>query len=186
MKSKFKLLLKTILTFLSKYSITIRKYYLEWKMIGCVPIGLLIINFIFQRIFRINGDVDIPVHFTSRIAAYQNIKLVKDETTVRSFAVSGGCYIQAINGIEIGENFLFAPGVKIISANHDFKDREKSVKTPPIRIGKNVWIGANAVILPGVEIGDNCIIAAGSIVTKSFKENNLVIGGNPARVIKKI
>lgn len=53
-------------------------------------------------------------------------------------------------------------------------------------IGKNVWICDNVCILPGVKIGDNCIIAAGSVVTKSFEEEGLLIGGVPAKVIKKM
>jgi len=53
----------------------------------------------------------------------------------------------------------------------------------PIRIGKKCWIGANAIILPSVELGDNVIVAAGSVVNKSFPDN-IVIGGNPARVIR--
>jgi acetyltransferase-like isoleucine patch superfamily enzyme len=74
-------------------------------------------------------------------------------------------------------------GSKIISANHDIYDFSKHIKKS-VKIGNNVWIGANVVILPGVEIGDNTIIGAGSIVTKSFKEGNCVIGGNPAKIIR--
>jgi len=56
----------------------------------------------------------------------------------------------------------------------------------PIKIGKNCWIGANAVILPGVELAEHTIVAAGAVVTKSFLEGDCVIGGVPAKVIKKI
>ena len=76
-------------------------------------------------------------------------------------------------------------GSKIISANHDVSDFSKHIKKP-VKIGNNVWIGANVVILPGVEIGDNTVIGAGSIVTKSFKEGNCIIAGNPAKIIKKL
>ena len=76
-----------------------------------------------------------------------------------------------------------APGVKIISANHDQSDYYKLIKSRPIAIGSNVWIGANAVILPGITIGDNVIIGAGSIVTKSIPANSIAVG-NPCRVIK--
>jgi acetyltransferase-like isoleucine patch superfamily enzyme len=102
-----------------------------------------------------------------------------------SFAISGGCYFQALNGIKLGKNFLFAPGVKLISANHDFSNHNHSIKENPIIIGDNVWLGANVIILPGVELGNNCIVGAGSVVTKSFKKDNLVIAGNPARIIKE-
>ncbi|HIE35115.1 MAG TPA: acyltransferase, partial [Campylobacterales bacterium] len=96
----------------------------------------------------------------------------------------GHFYFQALNGIKLGKNFLFAPGVKLISSNHDVKDYSKSIAANPIIIGDNVWVGANAIILPGVEIGSNCIVGAGSVVTKSFKEDNLVIVGNPAKIMK--
>jgi acetyltransferase-like isoleucine patch superfamily enzyme len=144
-----------------------------------IPPGLFFINFIFQRIFRINGEIPWMVNFTSRVSG--NIKIGKNVWI--SFAVSGGCYVQGINGIEIGDNTIFAPGVKIISANHDPNDYNKWIKCSPIKIGKNCWIGANAVILPGVQLGDNVIVGAGSVVTKSFP-NNCTIAGVPAKIIK--
>lgn len=148
------------------------------------PLGISIVNFCFQKILRINGDVAIPVNFTSRVVFFENISLHPDKTTRLSFAVSGGIYIQAVNGIKIGKNFLFAPGVRIISSNHDFLSREKSVESDPIIIGSNVWLGANVVILPGVELADGAIVGAGSIVTKSFTQKNSIIVGNPAKLVK--
>jgi acetyltransferase-like isoleucine patch superfamily enzyme len=105
--------------------------------------------------------------------------------TLASFAISGGCYFQAINGIHLGKSFLFAPGVKLISANHDMTNNGKYIIGKPIIIGDNVWLGADVIILPEVEIGDNCIVGAGSVVTKSFKKKNLIIAGNPAIIIGK-
>jgi len=64
----------------------------------------------------------------------------------------------------------------------NYNSHDKSV--PPIKIGKNCWLGANSVILPGVELGDNVIVAAGAVVTKSFS-NNLVIGGVPAKILSE-
>ena len=100
-----------------------------------------------------------------------------------SCALSGGCYIQGMNGIEIGDETLFAPGVKIISANHSLENLACSEKAPPIRIGKRVWIGADAVILPGIEVGDDAVIGAGSIVTKNVPPGAIVLG-NPPGLIK--
>lgn len=102
-----------------------------------------------------------------------------------SFAVSGGCYIQATNGIRIGEETVFAPGVKIISANHDLATLANAAPAPPVVIGTRCWLGANAVILPGVKLGDHVIVGAGSVVTESFPAN-VVVGGVPAHVIRRL
>lgn len=80
-----------------------------------------------------------------------------------------------------------ANGVMIVDHDHDLTDPSvigNPGKMEKIRIGHNVWIGANAVILKGVELGDNCVVGAGSIVTHSFPENS-IIAGNPARLLKK-
>jgi acetyltransferase-like isoleucine patch superfamily enzyme len=176
-------LFKGILNFLS-FIPCIRKYHKEWKLFGRVPFGLLHISWMHRKIRGINRGVKFPLHFTSRIIAPKNLKIHKDATTIGSFAMSGGCYFQALNGIKIGENFLFAPGVKLISSNHDFHDKSKIAEASPIKIGSNVWLGANVVILPGVEIGNNVIVGAGAVVTKSFSDN-VIIGGNPAKIIKE-
>jgi hypothetical protein len=90
-----------------------------------VGIPLLICNMIFQRFLRINGDMPWMVHYTSRVVKPENIFIEDAEssyTVYVSFAVSGNCYIQAGNGIHFGEGTIFAPGVKIISANHSYKE----------------------------------------------------------------
>lgn len=150
-----------------------------------IGLGLFLINFIVNRVFGVNRKMPCSVHFTSKFISPENIKFQKDTTTLVSFAVSGHCYMQAINGIVLGRNCLFASGVKIISANHDFENKNQPVLARPVKIGNNVWIGANVVILAGVEIADNCIVGAGSVVTKSFYEPNLIIAGNPARIVRK-
>lgn len=164
-----------------------KKYYKDWKILSSSKIGTLVINFIFQRIFRINGRCKYPIHFTSRITNPDNFIIRgTGKRTVFCMAVNGGCYFQAANDIIIEEGVLIAPGVKIISGNHDIFNLDKPATVDnPIHIGANVWIGANAVILPGVNIAADCIIGAGSIVTKSFHESGLIIAGNPARVIGK-
>lgn len=175
--------IKKILLPIFNRSAILMRFYENSSFIR-TPLGLSIINFLFQRVFRVNGDMPIPVNFTSRVVSVQNISLYQDKSTKLSFAVSGGIYIQAVNGIKIGKNFLFAPGIKIISSNHDFMHREKSIETKPIIIGSDVWLGANVVILPGIELADGAIVGAGSIVTKSFTQKNSVIAGNPAKLLK--
>ncbi len=96
-----------------------------------------------------------------------------------------GAYIQGAGSVYIGDYVRFGPGVGILSSNHDLYDRDKYV-IKPIIIGDYCWIGMNAMILAGVTLGPSTIVGAGSIVTKSFPEGYCVIGGNPAKVLKKI
>lgn len=90
--------------------------------------------------------------------------------------------------IDIGDNVMFAPNVVVSTAGHPIRPDYRKIGTQyslPIKIGNNVWIGAGAVILPGVSIGDNTVIGAGSIVTRSIPAN-CVAYGNPCRVQREI
>jgi acetyltransferase-like isoleucine patch superfamily enzyme len=97
-----------------------------------------------------------------------------------------GCYIQAVNKIIIGTKTRTGPGVKIISANHDIISIDTLLPSSPIIIGDGCWLGANAVILPGVILGDHTIVGAGAVVTKPFEDGYCVVGGVPAKVIKNL
>ncbi len=133
-------------------------------------------------ILRQNSRVPWPVHFTSQVICPEKVKLGRCAFP----GDSPHCYIQAINGIEIGDYTNIAPGVGLISANHDPLDNARHLPAPPIRIGAHCWIGINAVILPGVMLGDYTIVGAGAVVTKSFPEGYCVIAGNPARKIREL
>lgn len=90
--------------------------------------------------------------------------------------------------VTIGENAFIGPNVSMYTACHplDAVERNRGVEwAEPITIGNNVWIGGNVTILPGVVIGDNVVIGAGSVVTKSFPDNCL-IAGNPARLLRNL
>jgi acetyltransferase-like isoleucine patch superfamily enzyme len=106
--------------------------------------------------------------------------------TKRIFGVHPTTYIQDFNSIKTNGPIWIGPGAALITRNHCINDLNKHEKHKEIHIGKNSWIGANAIILPGVRLGEHTIVGAGSIVTKSFSEGNCVIGGNPAKIIKKI
>jgi hypothetical protein len=147
-----------------------------------LPFSLWLVNAWFQRILRLNADAPFSVHFTSTVIIGNGIH--PGRNVWKSFARSGGCYIQGGNGIFLGDETLFAPGVKIISANHDPARGMAWEDGPPIRIGCRCWIGANAVILPGVELGDDCIVGAGAVVTRSFGPGSRV-AGVPARLLPR-
>lgn len=136
--------------------------------------------FIPQKIFRINGSVKWPVHFTSKIGCPQNIK----KGIMCDPGDNPGIYIQANNSIIIGSNVGFGAGTKIISSNHSHNNHSKHDTCSSIKIGNNVFVGANSVILPTVIIGNNVVIGAGSIVTKDIPSNSIAVG-NPCKVIKQ-
>jgi acetyltransferase-like isoleucine patch superfamily enzyme len=88
--------------------------------------------------------------------------------------------------IHIGDNVRIASNVQIITRNHDLKDISKYEERKDVYICDNCWIGANAIILPGVTLGEHTIVGAGSVVTKNFTNGFCVIAGNPAKKIKNI
>lgn len=100
-----------------------------------------------------------------------------------------GAYIHAQKKIHIGENSVIASGVNILDTNgHEVysHDRTKGRDKPEsVIIGDNVWIGLNAIILKGTEIGNNSVVSAGSVVKGGFPSNSLIVG-NPAKVVKTI
>lgn len=99
-----------------------------------------------------------------------------------------GCILLDCNRIVIGDDTLLAPGVQISAAYHptDYEPRRRKLEAAaPVIIGKNVWIGAGAIICPGVTIGDDTTIGAGSVVTKDIPAR-VVAAGNPCRVLRQL
>ncbi len=139
-------------------------------------------DFIFRKILGQNRDTKWAVHHTSTII-HPN-KIIRGKNVYPGDSPSN--YIQAINGIKIGDDTNLGPGVGLISANHNFIENKIHDVVSPIIIGKNCWIGMNAIVLPSVVLGDYTIVGAGSVVTNNFEEGYCVIGGNPAKKIKNI
>ncbi|MGM9929774.1 MAG: sugar O-acetyltransferase [Bacillus sp. (in: firmicutes)] len=105
-----------------------------------------------------------------------------------NFYANFDCVFLDVCEISIGDNCFIAPGVHIYTATHPLNAQERisGVESGiPVKIGHNVWIGGRAVINPGVNIGNNVVVASGSVVTKDVPDN-VVVGGNPAKVIKRI
>ena len=100
--------------------------------------------------------------------------------------INMGCKFQDQGGIFIGDGALIGHNVVLATLNHAMSPKDRATMVPAsIHIGRNVWIGANATVLPGVTIGDGSIVAAGAVVTKDVPENTIV-GGVPARIIQQL
>lgn len=110
----------------------------------------------------------------------------KNITIGRDVFINSGCHFQDQGGIEIGDGALIGHNVVLATIDHDLDPAQnRKNHYAPIRIGAHVWIGSNATILSGVSIGEWSVIAAGAVVTRDVPPN-VVVGGVPARIIKKI
>lgn len=101
-----------------------------------------------------------------------------------------GLHNTVIGPVTIGSHVNLAQGITVTALNHNFEDPnkridEQGISTTPVTIEDDVWIGANAVVLPGVTIGNHSVVAAGAVVTKDVPPHSLV-AGVPAKVIKQI
>ncbi len=135
-----------------------------------------------QKCLGFNRDAYWPMHFSSIVS---NVRRIKTGIGTAP-GLSPGCYIQGINGVEIGDYTIIAPNVGLISASHALTDLSRHEAARPLKIGRYCWLGMNAVILPGVEIGDHTVVAAGAVVATSFPDGYCVLGGVPARVLKTL
>lgn len=100
--------------------------------------------------------------------------------------INACCHFQDHGGVTLGDDCLVGHNVVFATLNHGIAPEHRAAMYPaPIVVGKNVWIGSNSTILQGVTIGDNAIIAAGSVVTKDV-EANTIVGGIPAKFIRNI
>ncbi|WNI37869.1 sugar O-acetyltransferase [Chryseobacterium sp. SG20098] len=90
--------------------------------------------------------------------------------------------------VEFGDNVFIGPNCSFYTAGHplDVQQRNEGLEyAHPIKVGDNVWLGGNVVVLPGVSIGNNSVIGAGSVVTKDIPENVVAVG-NPCKIVKNI
>ena len=110
----------------------------------------------------------------------------KNTTVGKGVFINTGCHFQDQGGITVGDGVLIGHNVVLATLNHAMSPEDRASMIPaPIRIGKRVWIGANATVLPGVTIGDGSIVAAGAVVTKDVPENT-VVAGVPAVPIRHL
>ena len=102
----------------------------------------------------------------------------------RNVIVMPGCLMMSAGGITIDDEVMVAANVQLISNNHDLENRSV-ITCKPVHICQRAWIGAGATILPGVTVGENAVVGAGSVVTHDV-EPDTIVAGNPARVIRHI
>lgn len=129
-----------------------------------------------------NKGINFYVRPKAKIRYWENISVGNNS------AFGDNSYIVAIDDIVIGDNVMMAPNVTILTANHEITPKNKLLNTgidkkKPVKIGSDIWIGTNVTILPGAEIGDGCVIAAGAVVTGKKYSKYSIIGGVPAKII---
>lgn len=135
----------------------------------------------FQKILGINKEAYWPMHFTSKVVGVQNIRI-----GVGTYpGYNPGIYIQGTGQLTIGKYTHIGQNSGILSGGHDIYNHLEPTNNQTT-IGDYCWIGMNSIILPGVHLGNHTIVAAGSIVTKSFPEGHVIVAGNPAKVLKHL
>lgn len=136
---------------------------------------------IIKSLFGSTGQ-NIHIEPTFRCDYGQNIHVGEN------FYANFDCVILDVAEVRFGNNCLLAPQVGIYTATHPLSPQERNSGlelAKKITIGDNCWIGGHTTINPGVQLGENVVVASGAVVTKSFGDN-VVIGGNPARIIKEL
>ncbi|RCR53583.1 acyltransferase, partial [Vibrio harveyi] len=154
---------------------------------SCIRKNMLL--FFLNMIFSIlTGNVNkfFIRHYTSVIRNHEGLSgSIDNKVFIRSLFSSPGLYINASNGIKVGKNLLIGPNVSIISSSHDIsKGYPAKANVGSIIIGNDCWLGDGVKILPEVIIGDNTVVAAGSIVNKSFPKGGCILAGVPAKIVK--
>lgn len=135
-----------------------------------------------SRLWGVNRHIPWPINPHSIISNYRNIKFNMDNLNIFQ---TPGCYWQNHGGKIIIENGCWiAPNVGLITTNHDVYNLNQHVEGKDIILKQKCWIGMNAVILPGVTLGPQTIVGAGSVVTHSFPNGHCIIAGVPAKVIR--
>lgn len=130
-----------------------------------------------HRLFPTMGE-NSRVNTPLTVVRPHNVKIGKN------VIVMNGCLMMAAGSITIDDEVQIAANVQLISNNHDL-DNRMVITCKPVHICRRVWIGAGATVLPGVTIGENSVVGAASVVTRDV-EPNVIVAGNPARVIKRI
>jgi len=162
------------------------KRYLHGKYFDKETIGWrwVLRSILWQKMLGFNRNVPWPVSPFIKLSDPNNISF--DINDINNFQHYGNYFQNFKAKIYIGKGTYIAPNVGIITVNHNPQNLDEHLEGKDVLIGEKCWIGMNSTILPGVQLGNNTIVGAGSVVTKSFSEGNVIIAGNPAKFIKKI
>lgn len=183
-----KLKLKKLYILLHRYSFGLfyDKKYLAGKYFDNSVVGWQWVRrcFFSQKILGKNRHIPWPCSPSITISDCKNIFFDNDD--LNNFHGFGNYFQNFAGTITIGKGSYIAMNVGLITANHSFENLDRHQEGKPIVLGKGNWIGMNSVILPGVVLGDNTIVGAGSVVTHSFPEGNCILAGVPARKIKNL
>ena len=174
----------------------------------CVPCGTVkmlwtklfhVINFRAPLICLVSPHTEITMDYGAKLSIGKRFKM-RDGAKIRvrkgaicrigrNVSVNSNNMIACHESIIIGDNCQFSPNVQIYDHDHDFRSESgigaMKYKTSPVKIGNNVWIGANTVILRGTEIGDNCVIGAGSVIKGTFPTNSIIVQKRTTDVCNK-
>jgi len=161
-------------------------------------LGSVLTTFKYRYIRRCIGKGTI-VRGKTRIVNSANVRIadgciLQDNVYIRagaqgSVVFNRGCMINSFarffghGGIELGEDTQIGPGVTITTTQHDYDQPDLPEIFKKVTLGKRVWVGASSTILPGITIGDNSVIGAGSVVTKDLPPDSIAVGV-PAKIIK--
>lgn len=125
-----------------------------------------------------------PIDEKTNILPPVMIDYGKQMSVGRQVFINHSMTCMSAGGIIIEDNVQIGPRATFVTTNHDFNNRY-TLKCKGIHIKKNAWLGAGVTVMPGVTIGENAVVAGGAVVTKNV-EDNTVVGGNPAKIIKKL
>lgn len=163
--------------------------------LGIYYVAYLMCKYLPRSSAKLSGGV-LRSFFAKKIieSAGKNINIEKGATFSRRLSIGNnsglGVNCQAQGTVRIGDNVMMGPDVLIYTTNHEYGNIDVPMQQQgyqpekPVSIGNDVWIGARVIILPGVHIGDGCVIGAGAVVTKDVPAY-CVCAGNPAKVVKE-
>lgn len=151
----------------------------------CNDCKLTLRNFYYRKKF-LNCGSGLKIYGRITVLSGKKVTIGKD------CRINNNVYINGRSGVTIGDSVTLSAGAKVISIGYDTErflmtGERIHITSQPIFIGNHVWVCADAIILPGVNItGNNIIVAAGAVVTHSITENSVIVAGNPAKVIKRL